>query len=64
MRQGIQTIKPDTHLHAFVFSVTGIDLDDQSLVDLLTKVAKVLNIKPADLDWRIWEHQRKQKSLP
>ena len=59
MRAGVQTIKPDTHLRNFVSSVTGEELDNQSLVDVLTRVAKVLNIKPADLDWRIWEYQRK-----
>jgi hypothetical protein len=63
MRQGIQTIKPDTHVRAFVFSVTGIELDDPSLVNALAKVAARLNMQPQDLDWRIWEHQRKQKSL-
>ncbi len=59
MRAGVQTIKPDTHLRNFVSSVTGEELDDQPLVDVLTEVAKALNIKPTDLDWRIWEDQRK-----
>jgi hypothetical protein len=59
MRAGIQTIKPDVHLRDLVRSVTGRYLEDKQLVQLLLRVAEELKMAPRDLDWRIWEAQRK-----
>lgn len=58
MRQGIETVKPDVHVHSFVRSTVGRSLDDRAVVALLVHVARELGIKAYELDWRIWESQR------
>ncbi len=58
MRQGIETIKPDTHLMRFVESITRHSFTEHELVATLEKVAKELGLKAYELDWRIWEYQR------
>ena len=58
MRQGIETIKPDTHLIRFVESITQHSFTEHELVTVLEKVAKELGLKAYELDWRIWEYQR------
>lgn len=58
MRQGVETVKPDTHVHRFVRSVLGRGLSDTEVVELLERVARELGLKAYQLDWRIWEHQR------
>ncbi len=58
MRQGVETVKPDTHLHTFVRNVVGHPLSDEELVRTLETVASRLGVKAYELDWRIWEHQR------
>jgi hypothetical protein len=61
IRQRVETIKPDVHVHSFVKSVIGRDLGDQEVVRLLEEVARRIGLKAYELDWRIWEYQR---SLP
>ncbi|MBI1885608.1 MAG: hypothetical protein HYS09_04735 [Chloroflexi bacterium] len=58
MRQGIETVKPDTHLHLFVEQTIGHQITDEQLVGLLEGVARDLGLRAYELDWRIWEHQR------
>ncbi|MEA1965275.1 MAG: hypothetical protein U9O41_09190 [Candidatus Aerophobetes bacterium] len=61
MRQGVETIKPDVHIRHFIDSIIHRTLPDNELVTILEKVAKQLGMKAYELDWRIWEHQRKVK---
>jgi hypothetical protein len=58
MRQGIETVKPDVHLHRFVTKVIGRECGDEELVCALEHVAERLHLKAYELDWRIWEHER------
>lgn len=60
MRQGVETIKPDIHVHRFIESVVGRNMPDGDLVATLEEVASKLGLKAYELDWRIWEHQRSQ----
>ncbi len=59
MRQGVETIKPDVHVMRFVATVLGYPLSESAAVSALQDVAKTLAIKAYELDWRIWEHQRR-----
>jgi hypothetical protein len=58
MRQGIDTIKPDVHVHRFVASVLGRQLRDADLVEVVTKAAHRLSRPAMRLDWAIWEAGR------
>jgi len=58
MRQGIETLKPDTHIMDFVNSVLDrSETDHQEIAAKLTAVAGQLGIPAYNLDWRIWENQ-------
>jgi len=59
VRQGLETVKPDIHLRRFVKSIIHRDLPDNKLVGVLENVAKQLGLKACELDWRIWDYQRK-----
>lgn len=61
MRQGIETIKPDTHLINFLGSIVHHSFTEKELVAVLERVAKELGLKAYELDWKIWEYQRGQK---
>lgn len=61
MRQGIETIKPDTHLINFLESIIHHSFTERELVAVLERVAKELGLKAYELDWKIWEYQRGQK---
>jgi len=58
IRQGVETVKPDVHLHGFVAHVLGKQLSDAELVDALTRAATALGLKAYELDFAIWEYQR------
>jgi hypothetical protein len=59
IRQGKETIKPDSHVNRFVEKAVGHPLSDHTNVTILERAAKELNIKAYELDWRIWEQGRK-----
>ena len=61
MRQGIETIKPDTHLINFLKSIIHHSFTEKELVAVLERVAKELGLKAYELDWKIWEYQRGRK---
>jgi len=61
MRQGIKTIKPDTHLINFLKSIVHHSFTEKELVAVLERVAEELELKAYELDWKIWEYQREQK---
>jgi hypothetical protein len=58
MRVGVDTIKPDVHVLAFVETTLGFRLSDTEAVALLEKVARDLGIRAAQLDATIWTYQR------
>jgi len=62
MRQGVETIKPDVHVMRFVTTVLGYPLSSDDAVDALKVVAVELGLKAYELDWRIWENQRRLAS--
>ena len=64
MRQGLERLRPDGHLHRFVKSVLDHEVTAADLVSLLTAVADELKLKPYDLDWRIWENERWRPKHP
>lgn len=58
MRQGVDTVKPDVHVHRFVEAALHRPLSDQEVVDIVTEAAHELGLKAYELDWRIWENSR------
>jgi len=58
MRQGVQTVVPDSHTHRFVESILGRKVSDEELIKMLEVVAEKLEIPAYELSWRIWERQR------
>jgi hypothetical protein len=58
MRVGVDTIKPDVHVLAFVEVALGFRLSDTEAVAILEKVARDLGIRAAQLDATIWTYQR------
>jgi hypothetical protein len=57
MRQGIETIKPDTWVHRFIVDTIGYSVSNELAISTLERVAKEIGLKAYELDWRIWEHQ-------
>lgn len=60
MRQGVDTVKPDTHVRRFVEAAIGRRAPDAEVVTLVEDAAHQLSLPAAELDWRIWEHQRRR----
>ena len=58
MRLGVQTVKPDVHLHRFVESTVGHPVADIELIRALETVAHRIGRPAVRLDWAIWEYQR------
>ena len=59
MRLGVDTVKPDTHVRRFVEAAIGRRAPDTAVVTLVEAAAHELGLPAADLDWRIWEYQRR-----
>lgn len=59
MRLGVDTVKPDVHLHRFVEGVVGRRVTDSDLVVALEEVAHRLKLSARELDWSLWEYQRR-----
>jgi hypothetical protein len=57
IRQGVDTVKPDVHMHRFVEGALGRRLSDSDTVDVVVGAARRLGIKASELDWAIWEYQ-------
>jgi hypothetical protein len=60
IRQGVETIKPDVHVHNFVRGAIGRRLSDAEAVSVLESVAQEIGIKASQLDSRIWNYQRRR----
>jgi len=58
MRQGVETVKPDVHVHRFVAAVLGRRVSDKDAVEVVTAAAERLDRSPIRLDWAIWEAGR------
>jgi hypothetical protein len=58
MRQGVDTVKPDVHVRRFAEDAFGRQLSDDEVVEVVTRAARLLNIKAYEFDWRIWEASR------
>ena len=61
MRLGVETIKPDLHIKAFLRSVTSREFDDREAVAILERVANECGRKANELDWTIWELQKSKQ---
>jgi hypothetical protein len=60
IRQGVDTVKPDTHVTRFVEAAIGRRPPAAEVITLVEDAARRLKLPAAELDWRIWEHQRQQ----
>lgn len=58
MRQGVDTVKPDVHVHRFAEAALGRLLSDADTVEVVVAAAHRLGMKAYELDWAIWEHGR------
>jgi hypothetical protein len=58
MRLGVDTVKPDVHVHRFAEAALGRRLSDSDTVDVVAGAARRLGMKASDLDWAIWEYRR------
>ena len=58
MRQGVDTVKPDVHVHRFVAGVLGRPLADTDVVEVIVAAARRLGRPAHRLDWAIWEAAR------
>ena len=64
MRQGVESIKPDTHVKRFVQEILGYEAAETRVVELLCQTAKEMKVKAYELDWRIWESVRSKHGKP
>jgi hypothetical protein len=58
MRLGVDTVKPDVHLHDFVKRVIGHAVTDEELVRAVEEAARRIGTSPRQLDASIWDYQR------
>ena len=58
MRQGVDTVKPDVHVHRFARAAVGRPLTNQEVIEVTTRAAQHLGIRAYEFDWRIWEASR------
>jgi hypothetical protein len=58
MRQGVNTVKPDVHVHRFAETAVERSLNDEEVVEVVSAAAHQLGLKAYELDWRIWEASR------
>jgi len=57
MRLGVETVKPDTHLHCFVEHALGRTVSDDDVVAVVSAAANRLGMRAYELDSSIWEYQ-------
>jgi hypothetical protein len=58
MRQGVDTVKPDVHVHRVAEAAVGRPLNDADTVEVVERAARALGKKAFELDWAIWEYAR------
>jgi hypothetical protein len=58
IRLGVDTVKPDVHVHRFVKEATGRSLSDVAVIAVVEEAAKRLGVSARALDLAIWESGR------
>jgi hypothetical protein len=58
MRLGVDTVKPDVHVHRFAAETLGRPLSDAEVVEVVVTAARRLGRPAHRLDWAIWEAGR------
>jgi hypothetical protein len=58
MRLGVDTVKPDVHVHRFAARAVGRALSDVDVVEVVVAAARRLGRPAHRLDWAIWEAGR------
>jgi hypothetical protein len=58
MRLGVDTVKPDVWVHAFIRRVLGRRLGDVEVVQVISEAAHRVGRSVRELDAGIWEHER------
>lgn len=58
MRQGVDTVKPDIHVHRFAARVPGRPLSDADVVTVIEAAARRIGRSAHRIDWAIWEAGR------
>jgi hypothetical protein len=58
IRLGVDTVKPDSWVHAFVRRAVGRDLEDMDLVTEVCAAARRVGRQARELDGGIWESER------
>jgi hypothetical protein len=58
MRQGIDRVKPDMHVHRFAAQAVGRQLSDGDAVEVTVSAARRLGRPAHQVDWAIWEAGR------
>ncbi|HET9060020.1 MAG TPA: hypothetical protein VFN61_08875 [Acidimicrobiales bacterium] len=58
MRQGIDTVKPDVHVHRFAAKALGRQLSDADVVEVTVAAANRVGRPAHRVDWAIWEAGR------
>ena len=61
MRMGVDTVKPDVHLHNFVKGVVGHGVTDDELVRVVAEAARRIGVSSRQLDASLWEYQRDRR---
>jgi hypothetical protein len=57
MRQGVESIKPDVHVHRFTERAVGRRLSDDDVVQLVMAAARTLGYRSYEMDWAKWEFE-------
>jgi hypothetical protein len=50
--------RQDVHVRRFAQAAIGRRLSDNEVVEVVTRAARLLELKAYELDWRIWEASR------
>jgi len=61
MRLGVDTVKPDVHLHNFVKRAIGHGVTDEELVRVVAEAARRIGVSSRQLDASLWEYQRDRR---
>lgn len=61
IKVGIDTVKPDVHVHNFIADIIGRKLSNDEAITVIAQVAKEIGRKPSQLDSSIWEHGKSKQ---
>jgi hypothetical protein len=57
---GVETVKPDVHLHAAIKDALGVRRSDLDVIELFEATASQLQVSARKLDYAIWNYYSKQ----